>query len=217
MEEYKELSEKLSRVNIGMVMASIEKDEQGEFKEVSGGVTDGQNVKLSGIITARKNKTTKNNTQMAFIRLEDLYGGIEAIIFPKVLTQYNSVLKEEELVLLEGRISIREDEEPKLLCEKASLLSGIKDMPGENAIKSDKPPVAAGERVLYVRMGTMNEEVLKMTVRVLEQYPGNTPVCFFCADTKKRFFAPQSCRIDENSDVISELLAIFGEDNVKFG
>lgn len=220
MEEYKELTQKLSPVNVGTVMASFEKDEQGEFKEVTGGVCDGQMVKLSGIITARKNKTTRSNTQMAFLNLEDLYGSIEVLVFPKILTQFNSILKEEEIVLLEGRISVREDEEPKLLCEKASLLSGIKNPPEANAIRSNKKPVSPvmpGEKVLYIKMGTMDEDVLKMAVRVLERHSGKTAVCFFCADTKKRFFAPESCRIDENSSVVSELLAIFGENNVKFG
>ncbi|MBQ7986526.1 MAG: DNA polymerase III subunit alpha [Clostridia bacterium] len=217
MEEYKETCEKLTKVNVRTVMASIERDEDGNFKTVEGGLSDGQTIKLCGIITARKNKTTKNNTQMAFVRLEDLFGGIEVIVFPKVLTQYNSMLREEEAVLVEGRISIREDEEPKILCEKVLNLDGIKEtgVAKTTEEKREAVSVKSGEKVLYVKMGTWDPDVIKMATRVIEMHPGKMAVCFFCADTKKRFFAPDHLRVDENSDVFVKLEAIFGKNNVK--
>ena len=217
MEEYKELSEKLTKVNVRTVMASIERDEDGSFKTVEGGLTDGQSVKLCGIITARKNKTTKNNSQMAFVRLEDLYGGIEVIVFPKVLTGVNSVLREEEAVLVEGRISIREDEEPKLLCEKVTPLDGIKDVPEDKTIKEPlKQSIPSkDEKILYIKLGTWDQDVVKVATKLMEMHPGKTAVCFFCADTKKRFFAPEHLRVDENSDVFGKLEAVFGKNNVK--
>lgn len=217
MEEYKDVTEKLTKVNVRTIMSSIERDEDGSFKTVDGGISDGANVKLCGIVTSRKNKTTKSNSQMAFVRLEDLFGGIEIIVFPKVLAQYNSMLREEEAVMIDGRVSIREDEEPKILCEKVTLLDGIKDVPAANAIE-EKPAAKhslSDEKVLYIKMGTWDAEVSKMAVRLLERYPGKTAVCFFCADTKKRFFAPDYLRVDENSDIFSQLEAVFGKNNVK--
>ncbi len=219
MEEYAEKVSAITDVNVKTVMSSIECDEEGSFKEVAGGVKDGQFVKMCGIITARKNKTTKSNSQMAFLRLEDLYGGIEIIVFPKILTKYNPILNEDSIVLLEGRISIREDEEPKLLCENAALLSGIKATSFDKAnIKEEKqePTNLKGKRILYVKMGTFDDTVIKTSVKILEKYPGETPVCFFCADTKKRIFAPKSCWISENDDILKDLEAFFGENNVKF-
>ena len=217
IDETPTLSEKLTKVNVRTVMASIERDEDGSIKTVEGGLTDGQNVKLCGIITARKNKTTKSNSQMAFVRIEDLYGGIEVIVFPKVLTQVNNVLREEEAVLVEGRISIREDEEPKLLCEKVTLLDGIKDVPAEKNIKETPKFVAPqkGEKILDIKLGTWDPDVVKMATKLMEMHPGKTAVCFFCADTKKRFFAPEHLRVDENSDVFSKLESVFGKNNVK--
>ncbi len=218
MEEYDEKVKRLTSVNVGTVMSSIEKDDDGNFKEVDGGISDGQFVKLCGIITARKNKTTKSNSQMSFLRLEDLYGGIEVIVFPKILTKYNSILMEDSIVLLEGRISIREDEEPKLLCENAMLLSGIKEIGTDNAKeeKSVEPNILKGKRILYVKMGTFDETVLKTAVKLMEKYPGEIPVCFFCADTKKRIFAPETCWIKEDVGILNDLKAVFGENNVKF-
>ena len=47
---------------------------------------------------------------MAFVTIEDMYGGIEVLVFPKILTNYSHVLQEESIVVIEGKISIREDD-----------------------------------------------------------------------------------------------------------
>ncbi len=217
MEEYKEITEKLTRTTVGTIMASVEKDEDGEIKVVEGGLTDGENIKLCGIVTARKNKTTKSNTQMAFVRVEDLFGGVEVIVFPKVLAKFNSMLREETAVMVEGRISIREDEAPKILCENVSLLDGIKEEPMEKNIK-ETPKFSApqkGEKILYIKLGTWDSDVVKTATKLMEIHPGKTAVCFFCADTKKRFFAPEHLKVDENSEVFGKLEAVFGKNNVK--
>ena len=64
-------------------------------------------------------------------------------------------------------------------------------------------------------MGTYDDSVLKMAVRVLEGHKGETPVCFYISDTKKKMYAPKNCWIDENSSVIDDICAIFGDNNVK--
>ncbi len=218
MEEYEDLAARLTTVNTAIVMASVEHGEDGNLKEIEGGVKDGQTVTLCGIITTRKNKTTKSNSQMAFLQMEDLYGGIEVIVFPKILQQYNRILEEESVIVAQGRISIREDEEPKLLCEKVALLSEVAQKGTQNAEKQGHKtePVRDGTKpILYVKLGTFDENVLKMAVEVLKRYSGDTPVCFFCADTKKKIFAPKHCYVDEKSNVLSDLEEIFGENNVK--
>ena len=209
MEEYEELVKKLTSVTTYTVMSSVEKDELGNIKEIRGGVRDNQEVKLGGIISNRKNKITKSNAQMAFLKLEDLYGTIEVIVFPKILQEYGKILSEGNAVLVEGRISIREDEEPKLLCERAVSLDKI-EVPQEEKIDEIK-----GRRTLYIRMGTYDDSVLKMAVRVLEEHKGETPVCFYISDTKKKMYAPKNCWIDEKSSVIDDICAIFGDNNVK--
>ena len=65
-------------------------------------------------------------------------------------------------------------------------------------------------------MGTYDATVLKMAVKLMEKYPGETPVCFFCADTKKRIFAPEHCWIREENGILRDLEAVFGKNNVKF-
>ena len=82
--------------------------------------TDGQNVKIAGIITSVKKKITKSNKIMAFIAVEDLYGQIEIIAFENVYMSSQNNLIEENIVLIEGRLSIREDEATKIVASKIS-------------------------------------------------------------------------------------------------
>ena len=81
---------------------------------------DGQNVKIAGIITSVKKKITKSNKMMAFITVEDLYGQIEIIAFENVYMSSQNNLIEENIILIEGRLSIREDEPTKIVASKIS-------------------------------------------------------------------------------------------------
>ena len=81
---------------------------------------DGQNVKIAGIITTVKKKITKSNKMMAFITVEDLYGQIEIIAFENVYMSSQNNLIEENIVFIEGRLSIREDEATKIVASKIS-------------------------------------------------------------------------------------------------
>ena len=93
-----------------------ENDENIELIEnVRSKFKDGQNVKCAGIITSIKKKYTKNNKMMAFITIEDLYGTIEVIAFENVVLKYASYLIEENIIMIEGRLSIREDEKPTII------------------------------------------------------------------------------------------------------
>jgi len=72
------------------------------------------------MVTAVRTKVTKSKATMAYLTAEDLYGSIEVLVFPKILSQYGPMLQAGNAVLLRGRISLREDEEPKLLCDQAA-------------------------------------------------------------------------------------------------
>ena len=76
---------------------------------------DGQNVKYAGTITSIKKKYTKKNTIMAFVTVEDLYGSAEIIIFDSVYNRVSNILFDENIVLIDGRLSIKEDDTPKIV------------------------------------------------------------------------------------------------------
>ncbi len=104
---------------------------------------DQMRVTLGGIIISSNTKVTRSGGVMAFITLEDMTSSIECLVFPKVLEQYNDLISTDKLVRLYGKLSLREDEEPKVLVE---ALSDI----GED-LSQQLPPSYAGGRGFSAR------------------------------------------------------------------
>ena len=88
---------------------------------------DGANVKFAGLISEVKKKFTKKNTRMAFVTVEDLHGSCEVIVFDSCYSQCSNILCEDSIVLVEGRLSIREDEEAKIVARTISELKEKKN------------------------------------------------------------------------------------------
>ena len=78
---------------------------------------DGQDVKIAGIITSVKKKYTKNNKIMVFLTIEDLYGSAEIIVFEPTYLKAQDILVEENIVAINGRLSIREDDSTKIVAQ----------------------------------------------------------------------------------------------------
>jgi DNA polymerase-3 subunit alpha len=170
-------------------------------------IKDGMNVIVGGIITEKKTKTTRNNNLMAFITLEDLYGGMEVIVFPTTLNKYNSLIEEENIVLIKGRVSIREDELPKVICEEVKPLnrSGERDF--------HKKPVKS---VLYIRVDDLNKiNNFSSIIDLFKYFEGNNPVCFYDLKDKKRKFLERNYWVSINNCLLEELERHFGKGNVK--
>ncbi len=84
---------------------------------------DNCHVKVGGILVAVRNFYTKKNKQMAFVKLEDLTGGVELVIFPDLFENYSSHLKEDNLLLVEGRTDLKEEEDVKIIAESIKPLN----------------------------------------------------------------------------------------------
>jgi len=91
-----------------------------------GQAMDGMTVRMGGILADARGKATKKGAFMGFITLEDLTGQIEGLVFPKVYEKFSGALKTDELVVLTGKLSIREDEEIKLLVDSVHASSWSK-------------------------------------------------------------------------------------------
>ncbi len=200
MEEYSEKIKQLTKYNIQSVLSSVEKNEDNVYISAEGGLKDGQFVRICAVISNRKNKITRSNSQMAFLKLEDEFGAIEALVFPKILTQYSNVLQEENIVMIDARVSIREDEEPKLLLEKAVLLDMV------------NPPKI--QKTVYIKLPERTQEILKLYIKCIENFKGDTPVCLYFEKTKERLMAPDDMKINATDEAIKGLKDCFGEGNV---
>lgn len=112
-----------NQTNINTLKMDEAKEEELETGKII--YRDGQNVKFAGIISSIKKKYTKSNKLMAFITIEDLYGSCEIIVFENCYMNCADVLIEDNIVLVEGRLSIREDEETKIVASKITKF-GVK-------------------------------------------------------------------------------------------
>jgi DNA polymerase-3 subunit alpha len=124
LEKYKELIDKYTNINsLDCLKINDEIQEFGESKTFK----DGQNIKFAGIISKVKKKFTKKNTIMAFVTIEDLKGTIEVIVFDSCYERASTSIIEENIVYIDGKLSIREDEETKIVA------NSIVDFTEENA------------------------------------------------------------------------------------
>ncbi len=94
-----------------------EHDEQATMNPdgIGSDIRDNMPVTVAGVITQIKKKMTKNHTMMAFVTVEDLYGSFELLIFPKIYERISASLQPEQIVVVKGRLSLREDDTPKIL------------------------------------------------------------------------------------------------------
>ena len=99
----------------------------GECEENQNCYSDGQNVCICAIISERRDKLTRSNTTMSFLNVEDFTGSIEVIVFPKTLTKLDSILAENSIVILNGRLDIKDEEPTKLILESATPLTDGND------------------------------------------------------------------------------------------
>jgi DNA polymerase III alpha subunit len=94
-----------------------EKSDDGELI-----YSDKDKVKLVGIISSVSLKTTKNDDRMAFFNLEDKFGEVECIVFPKKYNEFYPDIIVDSAIYVEGTVSIKDDDEPKLLINNITPL-----------------------------------------------------------------------------------------------
>lgn len=204
----KEIMEQVTLFSSDMNGSQQDGDEGAGTGEVKG-LNDGMLVTVGGIITEKKTKTTKSNNLMAFVTLEDLYGNMEVIVFPAILTRYAGLLADENTVLIDGRISIKEEEQPKIICEEVRLLK-------KNEVKITD---ANGKSArLYIRINEPEDsELMISTQSLLKFFSGETQVCFYNDSDKEnpKKSVDRNCRVNLNDSLLAELRSRFGEENVK--
>ena len=162
-------------------------------------IHDEDKVVVGGIITEVTQKVTRNNQIMAFIKIEDLSATIEVIVFPKTLDRVRNLIAADAFVIIKGRVSMKEDEAVKIICETMEPLE-----------KVDSSKV-------YVRVDNLDmaRATKPKLMEICNEYAGNTPLYVFTANDRKNYRMPRNMWVNLSSDVFAELEKVFGEDNVK--
>ena len=169
-------------------------------------VGDGDAVTVAGMISSRKDKLTKNNTYMSYITVEDMYGSIEVLVFPKIFERSRSLLGSDEPVVIKGRVDIKDEYPPKII---ADTISSLKEA---EMIKAK--PEAQGQK-LYIKFKLGKDFLLDRVMDILHKYKGNSPLCLYFEETGKALNANPENYINPTAQLIRELSDFLGEDCVK--
>ena len=169
---------------------------------------DDQIVSVAGIVQAVKMKTTRNNSMMAYVTVEDDTAAMEMLAFSNVLNQYGGYLRENSPVVITGRLSLRDDKEPQIVINRARPISDYENGSPEPAPAPRTNAAKAG--TLYLRLPGQEGKLYPKVKAILNMFPGDSPVVLYFADTKQR--RGTRCAILEN--MLTELKNVLGEGNV---
>ena len=155
LDEYRERLEKMP-CSVQVLQEYAEDEEWEKF--------DRMNVTLGGMIIETRMNTTKANKLMCFITLEDLYGTIECLVFPRIYDRLARMIQNDTVVVIRGTLSLREDEEPKLLVEDIRPLDSAESAP----LAPERP------KRLYLKIE--NRALTPMAQNLLREHPGSMVV-----------------------------------------
>ena len=198
------------------------------FEEESGEYRDGMAVTLLGMVSAVQTKTTKTGAAMAYVTLEDLYGSIEMLVFPKTLSQFGPMLQGGSVITVAGRLNAREDEAPKLLCDHVAPAPDPAAPPPRQPAHKATPAPGPGSRTrvpspakapsprhgLYLRLPSAQDPLFRRTQLLLDIFTGSEPLYIRFADTGKMVRATQGMGVWPHPILLGELRRLLGEENV---
>ncbi len=147
LDKIKESIQKVSTIN---TLQMLQMSEEGSLSE------DGKQVKYIGIINSVKKKYTKRNTLMAFMTVEDLYGSTEIIVFDSCYSKAQNILLDENIVLIDGRLSIREDEPVKIVANSITEFNA-ENISNVNVQRSNREVINQKPKVLILDITNANE------------------------------------------------------------
>ena len=228
--QYRETAKQLGTVELEEFSSE---EDSGLLLQTRGKYRDGDIVRVLCIVTGKRTKILKRRGYMAFVTLEDTSGSIEMLVFPQTYDQYRYLLEENQVLCIEARLSIREDEETKLVCRSVALpqeaVGQAKPTPKNNPtapaaaapVRSAIKPTEAGMRKktgkrpgLYLRVPSKESREFLKSEQYLDIFEGDMPVYFFFKDSGKLVCAPHKMWITLNRPLYAQLSVILGEENV---
>ena len=186
------------------------------------GLYDEAKVNVAAVVVSKRLNVTKRGDTMAYLGIEDLSSSMEAIVFPKVLNRLNVMTDVDKTLLIIGRLSFREDEDPKLIVEdakplddmgsslqRAEVYNNFNAEPAEDGKKSSK------KLGLWLKVSSKQDKGWINSQKYLAVFDGDTPVYVYFNDTKQLTIAPRDMWVSVCDVLIRVLKEELGEDNVK--
>ncbi len=194
MDDYRESLKNTHVMRIGSLL-----DEDAHFE-------DDQIVSVAGIVQSLKMKTTRNNSVMAYLTVEDDTGAMEMLAFSNVLSQYGGYLKEGAAVVITGRLSLRDDKEPQIVVNRARPISDY----AENPDREPAPKAPPRKGTLYLRLPGEEGRLYPKVRAIVNMFPGENGVVLYFADTGAR----RGARAALAESMLRELKKQLGDGNV---
>ena len=193
MDDYRHLLKGTHVVPIGALM-----DDESTYQ-------DDQIVSIAGIVQSIKMKTTRNNSMMSYITIEDDTAAIEMLAFSNVISQYGNYMRENAPVVITGRLSLRDDKEPQIVINRARPMSDFAD-------RVAPEPVAVEKRTgtLYLRLPSETDPAFRKVKAIINMFPGDSKAVVYFADTKLR----RGALCDLDNRMLKELENLLGDGNV---
>lgn len=158
---------------------------------------DGQRAKIGGIIVQKKVITTRNNKTMAFVTLEDVLGTIEVIVFPNIYEKGAHYFDEDRIVLIDGKVTLKEEEDAKMICEK---VVGMEEF-GQTVI-------------LRLSQEQRTKDVRRKLLYIFGNYKGNATVVVESLETGEQKPFPSRYNVQINGGIIHDLSLLLGKECV---
>ena len=209
MAAYRDVARRAGAVHI----AAINEDFAQEGGPTS--FRDEQRITVAGIVTAYRTKATRSGSLMAYATVEDDTASIELLCFSRTLEKYGRLLGEGSAVLIQGKLSVRDEKPPQILCDEVRSLTGHQSGgPGpEPSVpeRQGRPGVQVLEgKVLWLRVPSKSHPALAHINRVISMFPGQTPARLVFTDTGKRMGT--TCLLGKS--LVEELVEALGKENV---
>ncbi|MGI5977150.1 MAG: DNA polymerase III subunit alpha [Candidatus Limivicinus sp.] len=199
MDEYRDTAKKLGAVPIAAVI--------NDFAAEDGprSFSDNQRICIAGVVASKKTRTTRNNSLMSYIQLEDDTGSIELIAFQNVLDRGGKYITENAALTVRGRISVRDEKEAQIVVDSVSPLGEAASGEAAGGFREPEP-----EKKLWLKLDSIENPKLKRIQLILIMFPGNDKMIIWCEKEKKRIGT--RCLI--HPALTDELKEMLGEENV---
>ena len=204
MDEYRDAVRKIGAAPIGAIIS--------DFAAADGPASyaDNQTVTVAGVVSSTRTRTTKNNSLMSYIMLEDDTGSIELIAFQKALDSGGCYVVENASLIVRGRISVRDEKEPQIMVDSIRPLSDIGTLAQTAAVQKPAAPAAQPGQKLWVKLPGADDPRLHKIELILTMFPGTEQMIIWCEREKKRIGA--RCLI--HPALVQELKEMLGDENV---
>ena len=178
MDHYREIVRKLNAPSIVSILADFAREDGPER------FADGQRVTIAGVITSSKTKTTKNNSLMAYVMVEDDTASMELLCFSRVLETCGAYMKENLAVVVKGRLSVRDEKAPQIVCDSIYPLTTA-----DGGIPEPQPKQEASGETLFLKFPSIEDPAIRHMKLVFQMFPGKSTVKMVMADTRKVYAA----------------------------